>query len=249
VKHLRGPIHPHLLKLVPGRYESIANFAEELGLDELIRWGLSLEERHLQDQWLEVWSSMNHLEEGFSTIPRIDLSDAWGFGSQAQAFAEEQTRLREGYDYLERHGADAAINLFQDYSKLTHPDAGLKTGRFPHPETRLETWPVQANDDSQPVLGIVEAPAHIFARAWLELYDELQIGGVPKLCPTCNTPFIGSRKGQKYCSRRCQDQRTRSEAQRERERMYQRMRRGTITRREFAKWQQRTGRETRREQE
>jgi len=247
VKHLRGPIHPHLLKLVPGQYESVADFAEELGLDELIMWGLNLESSHLQDQWFQVWSSMNHLEDGFSTIPKVDLSDAWGFGSQTVAFAEEQTQLREAYDYVEQHGADAAIIFFQDYWKSTHRDAGLETSRFPRPETRLETWPIQPKDDSQPTLGIVEAPAHIFARAWLELYDELQIGGVPKLCPTCNAPFIGTRKGQKFCSRKCQDHRGRSESQREYERMYQRMRRGTITPDEFTAWQQRTGRETRQE--
>jgi len=250
VNHLRGPIHTHLLKLVPGDYESIANFAEDLGLDELILWGMGLEDDYLTEAWHQLGVDMLYIEDGFGTIPKIHLQEAWGFGSQTNVFAEEQTRLREAYEYFAKEGADAALQLFQDYWKPTHSDVGLETWQFPIPELMLVTWPIQpmeSSDGSQPSLGIVEAPAHIFARAWVELYDELQTGGVPKLCPRCSTPFIGKRKGQKYCDRKCQDQRSRSESQREYERMYQRMRRGNITRDEFAKWQQRSGRETRQE--
>ncbi len=249
VKHLRGPIHHHLLKLIPGDYESIAKFAEELGLDELISWGMTLGDDNLEDAWHQLSRDGIYLQERFVTIPKIHLLEAWGFGSQTSAFAEEQERLREAFEYLAAEGADAAIQFFQDYWKPTHPDAGLETWRFPIPELVLVPWPIHPKDDDHPSLGIVEAPAHIFARAWIELYDVLLAGGVPKLCPRCSTPFIGKRKGQKYCDRKCQDQRSRSEHQREYDRMYKRMRRGSITREEFAKWQLRSGRETRQDGE
>jgi hypothetical protein len=243
--HLREPIHKHLLKIVPGDNDSIIAFATRLGLDELISWGLDLKDEYLRDPWLQLSTDISRPIDGVAHVPRFHLIEAWGKCSTVEAFREEQTALDEAYRYFTDEGADQALHFFQDYRKPTHRDAGLDTWRFPTPTLRLVTWPIQPVDDDQPTLAIVEAPNHIFDRAWIELYDELERGGVPKICPECDVPFIGQRKGQQFCGRGCQDKRPRTDEQREYERMYQRMRRGAITQDEFNAWQQRTGRPTR----
>jgi hypothetical protein len=247
--HLKGPIHAHLLRLVPGSYDSIVGFAEKLGLDELIRWGVNLDDGYLSAPWHQLYQDMRDLDDGVVTIPAVHLLEAWGFGSQTTAFTEEQTRLHETYQYAADYGADQTILFLRDYWRVTHPEAGLESWSFPNPEMNLVTWPVEPIDPMGDVetLALVEAPAHIFARAWLELYDGLQERGAPNFCPRCSTPFIGSQKGQKYCSRECQDadygRRRRSDYRREYERMYKRMERGTITRNDFTGWKKRQGRE------
>jgi predicted nucleic acid-binding Zn ribbon protein len=249
VHHLKGPIHPHLLRLVPGSHDSIVDFAEKLGLDELILWGMSLGDDYLTAPWLQLRVDMRHLDDGVATIPAVHLLEAWGFGSQTEAFAKEQTRLHEAYQYATDYGADETVLFLRDYWRVTHPEAGLESWSFPNPEMNLVTWPVEPIDPMGDVesLALVEAPAHIFARAWLELYDSLQASGAPKICPRCGTPFLGVRKGQTYCSEECQEtdygRRRRSDYRREYERMYQRMRRGAITRDEFADWKKRQGKE------
>ena len=95
VHHLKGPIHAHLLRLVPGSYDSIVGFAEKLGLDELILWGMSLGDDYLTAPWRQLAEDMSHLDDGVATIPAVHLLKAWGLGSQTEAFAEEQTRLQE----------------------------------------------------------------------------------------------------------------------------------------------------------
>jgi hypothetical protein len=242
--HLREPIHPHLLKIIPGDDDSIIAFATQLGLDELISWGMALESEYQRDPWLQLRTDISRPVGNIAHVPRFHLIEAWGVGSTVEAFGEDQTALREAYDYFANEGADQALRFFQDYWKPTHQDAELSAWSFPTPILRLVTWPIQPIDDDQPTLAIVEAPNHIFDRAWLELYDALQRDGVPTICPECDVPFIGQRKGQRFCGRGCQDKRPRTDEQREYERMYQRMRRGAITQEDFDAWQQRTGRPT-----
>jgi hypothetical protein len=243
--HLREPIHSHLLKIVPGDNDSIIAFATRLGLDELISWGMDLDPEYLRDPWLQLFDDISHPINGVAHVKESHLIEAWGIGSTVEAFREDLTALDEAYRYFADHGADQALLFFQDYWKPTHADADLDTWSFPTPTLRLVTWPIQPIDDDQPTLTIVEAPNHIFDRAWIELYDALQRDGVPTICPECDVPFIGQRKGQRFCGRGCQDKRPRTDEQREYERMYQRMRRGAITQDEFSAWQQRTGRPAR----
>jgi hypothetical protein len=249
VHHLKGPINPYLLRLEHGHYPSIVRFVEQLGLDELTLWGASPDDRdtYLTEPWERLLADIWHLTDGVAMIPADHLMDAWSVGSQADAFREEQTKLREAFAYAaQSEGADQTIRFLRDYRKITHRSVGLESWSFPNPELYLTTWPVQPMDDEE-TLALVEAPAHIFARAWLELYDELQASGAPQICPRCNTPFIGSRRNQTYCTRDCQDRdygqrRRRGEHRREYERMYQRKRRGTITSDEFETWKKRQGR-------
>ena len=235
VHHLRGPIHPHLLKLEPGHYESIARFAEQLGLDELIQWGKELDADYLTAPWFQLHEDLAHLEDGVATVPAAHLLEAWGIGTTADAFREQQAQLRQGFDIAEKaDGADEAFRTIVD------------TWGHLIPRVNLIAWPVKPVD-SEETLALVESPDDIFHRAWLELYDELQDGGLPKPCPRCGTPFIGGRLSQEYCSRECQLRahgvRRRTPYRREYERMYQRMRRGAITRDEFDDWKKRQGRE------
>ena len=143
VHHLKGPIHAHLLRLVPGSHDSIVDFAEKLGLDELILWGMSLGDDYLTAPWRQLVEDMSPLDDGVATIPAIHLLEAWGFGSQTESFAEEQTRLREAFQYAADYGADQTILFLRDYWRVTHPEAGLKSWSFPKPEMMLVTWPVE----------------------------------------------------------------------------------------------------------
>jgi hypothetical protein len=234
VRHLKGPIHPHLLRLQPGSYPSIERFVEQLGFDELMLWGMGLDEDYLTKPWHQLGENLEHIEDGFSTIPKDHLERAWCWGSQQDAFEDEQGRLRQAFDIAQRsEHADEAIRTMRE-----------ATGVWPKPDIRLILWPFSPDSDEE-MATIVETPADIFARAWLELYDELQDNGIPSRCPTCGTPFIG-RDGQVHCTRDCQlrdyGQRRRGNYRRGYERMYQRMRRGTITPDEFEAWKKRQGR-------
>lgn len=246
VHHLRGPIQPHLSRLVPGDIDSIVKFVERLGLDELAIWGMTLESDKLNEPWHRLYADLTPLDNGVATVPQTHLSEAWA--SAAVPFAEEQTRLDEAYRYAARsEGADQTIRFLRDHWRSGPRGTHLKTRTFPHPEIDLVTWPIKPVDDAE-TLAIVESPAHILARAWLELYDHLQANGAPKICKGCQSPFIGTRSDQEYCTRECQlqshgkDRRNRDSYRREYERMYQQKRRGTITDAQFAAWKKRQGR-------
>jgi len=246
VRFLKGPIHPHLFKLIPGDWDTISRFATEFGLDELIQWGIRHDDQYLSEPWVQLWTDLSFVDGGASTVPKVHLLEAWGLGSQAEAFREAQTQLREAYKYAEQNTEDATLEFLHHYSKLIHNDPGIESWSFPSSvETRVTPWPVDPIDPknarTNPVLGLVEKPADIFSRAWLELFDKLQEGRVPKSCPRCADPFIGERTSQKYCSRRCQDNRRRTERQRLLEKMYQRKRRGTMSSDDFENWKKREG--------
>ncbi len=236
VDHLKVPIHPHLLKLEPGHFESIVRFAERFGLDELIRWGVYLDADYLTDPWHQLALDIALLDDdGVATVPARHLLEAWGIGTTTQAFREEQSQLRQGFEIAaSSEGADDAFQAI------------VETRGHVIPEVNLIAWPITPVDDEE-TLALVESPANIFHRAWLELYDELQEGGLPRPCLRCGNPFIGARSNHEYCSRDCQLQahgkRRRTPYRREYERKYQQMRRGRITKDEFDEWKRRQGKE------
>jgi hypothetical protein len=219
-------------------------FAERLGLDELMIWGMGLEDSGLDEPWHQIYRDLSKLTDGVANVPRAHIVEAWT--AARQVFADERTRLEEAYRYsAQSEGADATILFLRDH--IRSRTGNLKSQMFPHPEIDLVTWPIKPVDDAE-TLAIVEAPNGIFARAWLELYDDLQVSGAPKLCSGCQTPFIGVRDDQEYCTRECQlrthgrTRRSRDSYRREYESMYKKMKRGTITDAEFESWKKRQGR-------
>lgn len=238
---LRGPIHPHLLKLKPGDPESFAQFVENFGILEFLPWLMDQDvfPNGHPDAWRPVIGTYEVL--GQRTLWYPDLEAAWTDPMTQICFTDAQDHLRSAYrDATEDAPDDPDHGLESDAdpdpeARAAHlrgvmiesaegePDLGAieaavatflaLTRPDPDPDAAAEEYYERAWWSSAlkvefwydpPTKRIVEQPAHIFARGWLELADLLEKGGLTRTCPYCGNPFAPRREKHRFCSHECQ---------------------------------------------
>lgn len=244
-RYYLGPITGPFLELVPGDFNSLTGWIDDFGLDAIIEWGWTWatdnEDPLIAQAWEDLYASMRSYPLP-AKVPTKQLEYAWCASFTEEPFAEAQSNLRNILTIIAEaqrdYGDDEAIRVLRDHSDLTHPKHS--------PQIQVHTFPISTTDSPTPVIGFVETPRTIVDRVWLELYERLETGGLPRFCPTCGDPFIGIRRNQEYCSTACQqasfDERyAMSPYRREYQKMYQRMRRGTISPTDFETWKARVG--------
>ena len=239
----RKPIHPHLLRLRAGDPESFADYVEEVGLLEFLPWVHDV-----------VDSQSPGLRELVGTYERWrqrilwcgDLEAVWTGPATIGAFDDARQYLRSAYLFatgtpLIPSNASSDVEAAARDLGLVPPDDPREIAALIHELAwkqstfKIKTWFDSATSRT------VEQPAHVFARAWLELLDLLEQGGLTRLCPHCGNPFAPGRSNQKFCQHLCQqfayDRRANSDPdRREYKKMEQRWRRGTLSDEEWQEY-------------
>jgi hypothetical protein len=206
-EYLLDPIHPWLLRLVPGRPDSFHDYIAAVGIHEFLDWAYEIP--------LTEWRDITERLDATGNMPSDEMiTTAWMDETTSRKVARQQSGLRSAYEAA--HDAD---NLGQALDRVL--DMGWEQKQF-----RLEL-------DRDPATGTVfERPADLWARAWFELLDGLNHGLPPKPCLYCSTPFIPKRSNQRYCpGNRCGErhyERRRSRTRTDYQRIYQQERRSKL---------------------
>jgi hypothetical protein len=203
-EYLIDPIHPWLLRLVPGDSDSFHDFIAAVGIYEFLDWAYEVP--------LPPWTHITEALDATGNMPSNEsVRNPWADDETIRAVTQQQSVLRNAYT-----AATDAKSLDEAITRV------LETG-WDEKHFRIEL----ARDPS--TRTIFERPADLWARGWFELLDGLDHGLPPKACLYCTTPFTPNRSNQRYClGNRCNErqyERKRSRTRTEYHKAYQRKRR------------------------
>ncbi len=228
-----GPILPRLLQADACGSEGIQRYVETFGFTELGDW---MYERlpESNDVWSESageyfeehkaeWKQGSSLDEMFAVgFAAVASTDAF-----IKAWRSEATELRDAMAYATdpKNTIEQAVQYVLDIEHGWMPSVAI--GLF----------------DLAGSPTLVSRPNTVWDRAWLEAIDLLLTRGQrPAKCGWCESWFPPKRRGQKHCpgvdcaDRALRHRWDRTDYRRGYQRMYARMRRGTMTRAEFEDW-------------
>jgi hypothetical protein len=213
----KGSIGDHLIRIQPGDNESLNSFVEQFGLHEFLEW--------TQERDLAAWNTIySDYQTGRRSFAGTDLRDAWTDPATIKAFTLDLLPLQDAYTRAQEEGLNE--HVLSEVLGLAWEHAAVNFD----PVVNVDTG------------AIVIRPAHIFARAWLELVTSIADRGLtPRTCPNCHETFTPKRSDQDYCRAECRLQfadKRRNKAQRRKDykKKHQQMQRGTITQAEYDAW-------------
>jgi hypothetical protein len=242
-RYLNGPITPHLLRLVPGDPESITAFVANLGWRDLATWAWLVTEDRTESR--DLW-------EGTLIVP-VETAEraqqwleaivaAWVDPGTKTRFHKAQRDLLFSWREAARDDWSPSERLDWMSGYFRHPAAfSLQSGR-PYTEPQALRLGMGVRGDPP---RLVFVPADIFARSYVELAQLLGRRQLkPVQCAHCDQWFPPNRDGQRFCpGSSCKTDHdaaySKHPYRKEYQRMYQRHRRGTMSRSEWDEWRDR----------
>jgi hypothetical protein len=203
-EYILDPIHPWLLRLLPGEPDSFLGFVDAVGIHEFLDWAYGEE--------LTAWTNITETLDAVGYLPPRDaLSNPWADAETIRIVAQKQFDLSGAYN-----AATNAVDLDRAMDEVLAMGWGGKQFRI-----EIDLDPVTRT--------LVERPADLWARGWFELLDGLNHGLPPTLCSYCRTAFTPNRSSQEFClgygcSEKAYEQK-RSRTRRKYHKEYQRKRR------------------------
>jgi hypothetical protein len=173
-EYLVAPIHPWLLRLVPGDSNSFRDFVDAVGIHEFLDWAY--------EATLTPWTYVTETLDATGDMPSNEsVRNAWVDAETIRAVTQQRSALRNAYT-----AATDAESLDDAVTRVL--ELGWREKHF-----RIEL------DRDPSTRTIFERPADLWARGWFELLDGLDHGLPPKPCLSCTTPFTPNRSNQRYC--------------------------------------------------
>jgi hypothetical protein len=213
----KGPIGDHLIRIQPGDTESLTSLVKQFGLHELLEW--------TQERDLTAWNAIySDYQSGRRSFAGTALRDAWTDPSTTKAFTLDLRPLQHAYTRAQKPGLNE--HALSEILALAWEQHAVNFDPVPNYDTGT----------------IVIRPAHIFARAWLELVTFVADRDLtPRTCPNCNEAFTPKRSNQDYCRAECRlraadKRRNQVKRRKEYKKKNQQKQRGTITEADYDAW-------------